>query len=186
MMFIKQKRPQLRELYYVIEQRFLNIDIGKTPGANMKDMCVKMQKDIKGLANANNDRKHNAKIYQVLNKAGGINDSEYSNPMYNLLNKVKKEIHKHSHMETSDGHYIDFQITVYTYLLSMEVIASASVSKNSHIIAFHSSLTCQFCPIHLNTHNFAYAFNYSNYIHTLLCMFTYLVHPIFSLSFHSK
>ena len=38
----------------------------------------------------------------MLTKAGGINNSEYSNPMYILLTKVKHEIPKHNHLSNTD------------------------------------------------------------------------------------
>ena len=41
MVFIKHEQPQHRELYDAIEQQLLNIDIGKFPGTNIKEMCVK-------------------------------------------------------------------------------------------------------------------------------------------------
>ena len=80
------------------------MDIGKFPGANIKGMCVEMQKDIKALIKANQfDSKHNARICRMLTKAGGINNrSEYSNPMYVLLTKVKCEIPKHNQLSNAD------------------------------------------------------------------------------------
>ena len=99
MIFIEHERPQHRELYDAIEQRLLNMDVGKFPGVNIKDMCVEMQKDLKALIKANQyNSKYNARICRILTKAGEINNSEYSNPMYILLTKVKGEIPKHNHL----------------------------------------------------------------------------------------
>ena len=99
MIFIKHERPQHGELYDAIEQCLINMDAGKFPGANVKDMCVEMQKDIKALIKANQyNSKHNARICRMLTKAGGMNNSEYSNPMYVLLTKVKHKILKHNHL----------------------------------------------------------------------------------------
>ena len=77
MILIKHKRPQHGELYDAIEQHLLNIDIGKFPGANIKDMCIEMQKDIEALVKANQfDSKYNARICRMLTEAGGINNSK--------------------------------------------------------------------------------------------------------------
>ena len=95
MIFIKHERLQQGELYDAIEQLPLNVDVGKFQGANIKDMCVEMQKDIKALIKANQfNSKHDAKIYRILTKAGGINNSEYSNPMYALWTNLKCEVLK--------------------------------------------------------------------------------------------
>ena len=103
MIFIKHEQPQHRELYDTIKQRLQNIDVGKFPGANIKDMCFKMCKDIKALIKANKfDSKHNAKICRILTEAGGLNNSENSNPTYAKLTKVKKEIPKYNHMSNTD------------------------------------------------------------------------------------
>ena len=47
------------------------------------------------------DCKHNA-ICRILTEAGGLNNSEYSNPMYDMFTKVRKEIPKHNHMSNAD------------------------------------------------------------------------------------
>ena len=79
------------------------MDVGKFPGANITDMCIEMQKDIKALITANQfDSKHNARICRMLTEAGGINNSEYSNPIYVLLTKVKHEILKHNHLSNAN------------------------------------------------------------------------------------
>ena len=63
MIFINHRQPQHGELYDAIEQHLLNIDVGKFPGANTKDVCVKMRNDTKALIKTNQfDSKHNAKI----------------------------------------------------------------------------------------------------------------------------
>ena len=103
MIFIEHERPQHGKLYDAIKQHLLNMDVGKFPGANIKDMCVEMQKDIKTHIKANQyDSKHNARICRMLTEAGGINNSKYSNPMYVLLTKIKREIPKHSHLSNAD------------------------------------------------------------------------------------
>ena len=97
MIFIEHKQPQYKELYDAIEQCLLNIDIGKFPGADIKDMCVKMRKDIKALIKENQfNSKHNAKICRILTEVGGLNNSEYANPMYAHLTNMKQEVPKHS------------------------------------------------------------------------------------------
>ena len=91
MIGVKHEQPQHGELYDAIKQSLLNINVGKYPGANIKDMCVKMRKDIKALIKAHQfDSKHNAKICRILTEARGLNNSEYANPMHVLLTKVKK------------------------------------------------------------------------------------------------
>ena len=66
----QHEQLQHRELYYVIKQQLININVGKFSGANIKEMCAKMQEDIKALVKVNQfDSKHNAKICQILTKA---------------------------------------------------------------------------------------------------------------------
>ena len=103
MIIIEHERRQHGELYDAIKQQLLNMDVGKFPGANIKDMCIKMQKDTKALIKANQyNSKHNLRICRMLTEAGGINNSKYSNPMYVLLTKVKREIPKHNHLSNAD------------------------------------------------------------------------------------
>ena len=70
MIFIEHEQPQHRELHDTIKQELLNINIGRFLGTNIKEMCVKMQMDVKALVKENQfDSKHNAKICQILAKA---------------------------------------------------------------------------------------------------------------------
>ena len=103
MAFFKHEHSQHGELYDAIKEQLLNIYFGKFLGTNIKDMQVKTCKGIKALIKVNQfDSKHNAKICRILTKAGGLNNSKYSNLMYSKLTNVKKEIPKFNHMSNAD------------------------------------------------------------------------------------
>ena len=48
------------------------------------------------------NNKHNAKLCRIFTEAGGLNNSEYQTPMYQLLDKVKRAVGEVSHLNNQD------------------------------------------------------------------------------------
>ena len=103
MIFIDNERPQSGDLCNAIKKRALALDVTNYPGANISDMAADARKDILALekANAYNSRR-NIALYRLFTKAGGLNNSEYSTPMYDMLKEVKKKVSTIAHMNNQN------------------------------------------------------------------------------------
>ena len=85
MTFVKHEQSISRELYKLIEQKILNIDIGKYPQRNITKMVEDLRVYLNTLDTANAwDSKNNPELCRILVKAGSppqAKNEEYSLPL---------------------------------------------------------------------------------------------------------
>ena len=89
--FIENERPVLHDLFQAMERKVLALHISQFQGANVKLMASAARETIQELIRARMwDSLKNSTLCRIFAIASPGNQ-EYSNPMFALLNQVKKE-----------------------------------------------------------------------------------------------
>ena len=97
--FVQHEIPVSHEKYESIERSIITFDVKQYQGNNVTAMVAELRRLIKCLVTARMwDSKNNSQLCRTLIDAGGPDNQEYTNPLYIMLEKIKKEIAKTGHM----------------------------------------------------------------------------------------
>ena len=101
--FVENERPLSGETYDAIERKILEMKVKDYPGANIKAMVIDACQYIKSMVMAQQwDSKNNSKLCHILTEASGLDNPEYSTPMYSFLNKVKERVAQITHLNNTN------------------------------------------------------------------------------------
>ena len=82
-----------------LEHAIRNMKVGNFPGANTPAMCQEIREKITAMIKADAwDSKNNIHVVRTLTESGGSNNEECSNPMFDMLRKVKEVERQTEHM----------------------------------------------------------------------------------------